>query len=121
LFTVTKKKHLHSYTSPNRYWKNSFLTRHLTLFIVSYHYFFLNFITVLWHVTKRKFTHSSTVIKPKHMHSYTSPNEYLAMRSIQSSRVVGISSGWKLELSFVLGIEPVGSGLSRQDLELSGY
>ncbi len=48
--------------------------------------FFPNFKTVLWHITKRKFTHSFTVTKPKHMHSYTSPNKHRAMWSIPSSR-----------------------------------
>jgi hypothetical protein len=51
------------------------------------------------------------------MHSYTSPNEHLAMRSIPSSRVIGILSGQDLEPLFVdwdrdrAGIEPSGSGV----------
>jgi hypothetical protein len=53
------------------------------LFIVSI-IIFPNFKTVQWHITKRKFTHSLTVTKPKHMHSYTSPNKHQAMQSHQA-------------------------------------
>ena len=63
------------FTSPKKVKKKCIPAHHQTSLIFCWVFCFCrfpNFKTVLWHVTKWKFTNLFTVTKQKHLHSYTS-------------------------------------------------